>query len=205
MLHGAYAEDSCLADLSARLVHVDIVATGAQNDDAVVAEVGKVVHDVVQRLLFAVTEEAVFLLSGELVDNLGEEVHGIWLVHAVDVHVGDNVDHAAHRFWRRQKMEKPFVLGEFAQNSARIQCLVIVVRVLLGDAVDQGIDNHRALILEHLLHADLVSAELRLGRFLLDVEVAVVRGIPLVLLLWLNLLLDKFDEQGGEGVVVDVV
>ena len=205
LLHGADAEDSGLADLSLRLIRVHFVATGTQNDDAVVAEVSEVVHDDVKGFLLAVTEKAVFLITAELVDDLSEEVHSVWLIHLVDVHVGHDVDHAAHHVRLRQDVEEAFVLREFAQDGARVERLVVIFRVLLGDAVDEGIDNHHALLLQHLLHADLVGVELRLGRFLFNVEVAVVRSVPLVLLLGLDLLFNQLDEERSQGVVVDVV
>ena len=63
-------------------------------------------------------------------------------------------------------------------------------------------DDHGALLLEHLLHALLVGCKLNLSLLRVDIQVVVVRCIPPVLLLWLDLLVDQFDHESGQRMVV---
>ena len=207
MLDRADAKHACSADLFARLVPVRLVVTAAQDYDAVVAKIGEVAENDVKCFLFAFSEEAIFLLLAvELVDDLSQEVDRVRLIHLVHVHVCNDRNEAPHHLRLRQNVEEAFVFSEFAQDVACVQGLVQVVRVLGRNTVDKRVYYHAALFFEHLLHAELVSSELRLGGgLLLNVKVAVVGGVPFVFLLWLDLLLDQLDEQGGQRVVIDVV
>lgn len=66
-------------------------------------------------------------------------------------------------------------------------------------------DYHSALLLEHLLHALLLWGQLLLRLIRVKIEVVVVRCVPFVFLLWLDLLLDQLDQKCSQRVMIKMV
>ena len=161
-------------------------------------------HECVEGLLLLVLEEAAVLLT-KLVDHLSQEVESVVLVLGVFICASDNLDNLAHDIRLGQDLEESLVLAEVTKDGTGVESHVDIVLVPVGDLVEEGVDDHDALLLEDFLHLLLSGGELGLvGLLLNDVEIAVVRGVPLIFLLGLDLLLDKLDKEGSEGVLVQV-
>ena len=100
-------------------------------------------------------------------------------------------------------MEEWFILSKLAEDSACVECFVQVILVVFRKVINERVYHHSAFFSENLLHALLIGSQLRLcGLF--DVKIAIVWGIPLVLFLWLDLLLDQLDHESGQWMLVDV-
>ena len=87
MLDGPDTEHASLADGPARLGCEGLTgATGSKDENAVVDEVLEVGKDIIDDLRLAISEEAIFLFSTELVNNGGEKVQCVWLIERVCIH-----------------------------------------------------------------------------------------------------------------------
>ena len=160
MLNRANPQHAGLADLAARLVPVVGAELAApQDDQTVVAEVVEVRHEHVDGLLFAALKERILLLT-ELGDDLREEVHGVDLVLRVCIHAADDLNDLFERLRLRQQLEEGLILAELGQDLARVERHVHVVRILGREHVDERVDHHGALLLEHGLHALLIGRQL---------------------------------------------
>ena len=153
-------------------------------------------------LFFAVLEKAAVLLH-KLGDESGEEIERVWLVLRVCIGRGHHEDDLADNLRLRQNLEEGLVLAEIVECRTRVQGHVQVILVSCRQLFDEGGHYHSGLLLQHLLHRPLCGGEFRLG-WLVHFGVAVVGGLPLVFLLWLDLLLNEFDHQRGQRVLVQV-
>ena len=103
-------------------------------------------------------------------------------------------------------MEERLVFAELRQNGGGVQRHVDVL-VLVRELVKERLDDHVGLLLEDGLHLLLICGELGLGIIVAWVaQITVVRSIwsPFILLFWENLLLNELNEEGRDGVVVEM-
>lgn len=131
----------------------------------------------------------------ELGDELSEEVEGIGLVLDVSISASDDIDDIADDIRLHEDLEERFVLAKVIEGLASVECHVQIL-IFKAELRYELVDNHTGLLLQNLLHALLLWSELRLSVF--AIMIAVVRGVPLVLLLGLDLLLNQLDHQGGK-------
>lgn len=196
VLDRADTEHASLADLSAALVTVSRAKIATPHDDqTVVAQVVEVGHQQLDALIFLALKRVCFLLRG-LSNDLGQEVQCVDLVLRVCIHAADDSNDFLQSLRLGQQLEECFVFAKIVKHLACIERHVQLVTVLGREHVDELVDNHRAFLLKYRLHAFLVRRELLLGVVLLglDIQVAVVAGVPLVFLLGLDLLFDQFNE-----------
>lgn len=102
--------------------------------------------------------------------------------------------------WLNQELKKGLVFTEFIEDRACVDGHVDVIGVLARELVDEVMDDHCTLLLQHLLHLLLLRRKL----FRLIINVIIVDAIPRVLLLRLNLLLDQFYQKSGQRMVIQV-
>ena len=207
MLDGSDTEHASLADGPARLSCEGLTgATGSQDENTVVDEVLEVGKDQIDDLRLAISEEAIFLFSTELVNNGGEKVQCVWLIERVCIHGRDNANNLVDVLRLGQKVEERLVFAELRQNGGGVQRHVDVL-VLVRELVKERLNDHIGLLLEDGLHLLLICGELGLGIIVAWVaQITVVRSIwsPFVLLFWENLLLNELNEEGRDRVVVEM-
>ena len=119
----------------------------------------------------------------------------------VGVGAADDINDAADDIRLRESLEEALILTELAQSCAGVKGHMKIV-ILVRKFIDERADNHLSLLFKNLLHELLVSCEL--GLWLRAVIVAIVAGLPLVLHLGLDLLLNQLDHQRCQRMLVKV-
>ena len=157
-------------------------------------------HDVVNGLLLALLEKADVLLR-ELSYQLGEEVERVCLVLGICICAANHIDYASNNVGLSQGLEEGLVFAELIECSACVQRHVQII-VLVRKFVNERADNHSGFLFEDLLHALLVWSKFRLC--LISIMVAIVTCLPLVLHFRLNLLLNEFDHERRQRVLVEM-
>ena len=128
----------------------------------------------------------------------------VWLILSISIRAASHQNYLLEIFGFNQVLEEALVLAELGQHGTCIQCHVQVIAVFGRKFINERVDHHCALFFEHLLHALLVSCQFLLSLIRVQVQVIVVRSVPLVLLFGLNLLLNQLDQQCGKRMMIQV-
>ena len=98
----------------------------------------------------------------------------VLLILSVSVGAARHQDDLPYSLRLDQELEESLILAKLGQDLACVEGHVHIVAIFGRKLVNQGVDNHRALFLEHLLHALLLWGQLLLSLVRIQVKIVIV-------------------------------
>ena len=98
----------------------------------------------------------------------------ILLILSVGVRAARHQHNLPYRLRLDQELEESLILAELGEDLACVEGHVHIVAVFGRKLVNERVDYHGALVLEHLLHALLLGGQLLLGLVRVQVKIVVV-------------------------------